>query len=57
VILDPFMGSGATAIAALRSGRVYTGYETDPAYIQLATKRIQEARAISEKSLTDSKTP
>jgi DNA modification methylase len=57
VILDPFMGSGATAIAALRSGRTYAGYETDPAYIQLAEKRIQKARAISEKSLTDTKSP
>lgn len=42
VVLDPFMGSGQSAIAALGSGRHYVGYETDPAYIDLAERRIQE---------------
>jgi modification methylase len=42
VVLDPFMGSGQTAIAALKSGRHYVGYEIDPKYIQLAALRIQE---------------
>lgn len=40
VILDPFMGSGTTAIAALKSGRNYIGYDIDPEYIELAKKRI-----------------
>jgi modification methylase len=40
IILDPFMGSGTTAIAALKSGRRYVGYEIDPAYIRLAEERI-----------------
>jgi site-specific DNA-methyltransferase (adenine-specific) len=40
IILDPFMGSGSTAIAALKSGRKYVGYDIDPAYIKLAEKRI-----------------
>ncbi|MFH1185753.1 MAG: site-specific DNA-methyltransferase [Chloroflexota bacterium] len=40
VILDPFMGSGQTALAALRSGRRYVGYETNPAYVRLAEARI-----------------
>ena len=40
VILDPFMGSGTTAIAALKSDRKYIGYDTDPEYIQLAEERI-----------------
>lgn len=40
VVLDPFMGSGSTAIAALRSGRKYVGYEVDPEYIRLAEERI-----------------
>lgn len=39
VVLDPFMGSGSTAVAAVRSGRHYLGYETDPAYVELATAR------------------
>lgn len=40
VILDPFMGSGTTAIAALKSERKYIGYDNDPAYIKLAEERI-----------------
>jgi len=40
VILDPFMGSGTTAIAALKSERKYIGYDNDPEYIKLAEKRI-----------------
>ena len=42
VVLDPFMGSGQTAIAANMSGRHYIGYETDPHYVNLAVQRIQE---------------
>jgi len=42
VVLDPFMGSGQTAIAALRSGRRYVGYETEREYIRLAERRIKE---------------
>ena len=40
VVLDPFMGSGTTALAALRTGRHYIGYELDPDYAALAEKRI-----------------
>ncbi len=40
VILDPFMGSGTTAIAALKAERKYIGYDNDPEYIKLAEKRI-----------------
>jgi len=40
VVLDPFMGSGTTAVAALKTGRRYVGYEVDPAYCRLAEKRI-----------------
>ncbi|MBS3133016.1 site-specific DNA-methyltransferase [Candidatus Woesearchaeota archaeon] len=36
VVLDPFMGSGQTAIAAMKSGRNYEGYETNKEYCQLA---------------------
>jgi DNA modification methylase len=41
VVLDPFMGSGQTAIAALKSGRHYVGYELNPEYVSLAKARIQ----------------
>ncbi len=42
-VLDPFMGSGQTAIAALKSGRHFVGYELDQKYVDLASLRIQEA--------------
>ncbi len=42
IVLDPFIGSGQTAIAALKSGRHYVGYEIDQKYVGLATLRIQE---------------
>jgi DNA modification methylase len=45
IVLDPFMGSGQTAIAAVKSGRHYIGYEIDEKYISLANKRIQESQA------------
>ncbi len=41
VILDPFMGSGATAVAALMTGRRFVGYEIDPQYVELANRRIR----------------
>lgn len=40
IVLDPFMGSGTTAIAALKSGRKFIGYETNPEYVGLAKQRI-----------------
>lgn len=40
VVLDPFIGSGTTAIAALQAGRKYVGYETNPDYVKLAERRI-----------------
>ena len=42
VILDPFMGSGQTALAALKAGRHYVGYELNMEYLNLAKKRIAE---------------
>lgn len=41
IILDPFMGSGSTAIAALKSERNYVGYDIDPIYIRIAEERIR----------------
>jgi site-specific DNA-methyltransferase (adenine-specific) len=42
IILDPFMGSGQTALAAVKAGRKYVGYETNQPYIQLAESRLSE---------------
>src|SRR6056297_1014555 len=40
VVLDPFMGSGTTGVAAVRTGRHYVGYDTDAAYVRAARERI-----------------
>jgi site-specific DNA-methyltransferase (adenine-specific) len=40
VVLDPFMGSGQTALAALKAGRHYVGYEVNAEYQDLARRRI-----------------
>lgn len=40
VVLDPFMGSGTTGVAAIRTGRHYVGYDTDGAYVRAARERI-----------------
>ena len=44
IVLDPFMGSGQTAIAALKAGRHFTGYEINETYIKLAHHRIQNGK-------------
>ncbi len=49
VVLDPFMGSGTTAIAALKTNRVFVGYEISPHYIALANQRIKSL--FSQKAL------
>ncbi|MCD6277742.1 site-specific DNA-methyltransferase [candidate division WOR-3 bacterium] len=41
VVLDPFIGSGQTAIAAIKTGRYYVGYEINEEYVKLADKRIK----------------
>ena len=41
VVLDPFLGSGSTALAALKSGRGFIGYEINPEYVELAKGRIE----------------
>jgi site-specific DNA-methyltransferase (adenine-specific) len=42
VVLDPFMGSGQTAIAAIKTGRHFVGYEIEEKYVSLANQRIKE---------------
>jgi len=43
-ILDPFMGSGTTGIAAVRMGRKFIGIEREPKYFEIACKRIEDAQ-------------
>jgi site-specific DNA-methyltransferase (adenine-specific) len=44
VVLDPFMGSGSAAIAAIRTDRRYIGFDTDDGYVAAAELRIAEER-------------
>ncbi|MGQ9833121.1 MAG: DNA-methyltransferase [Candidatus Villigracilaceae bacterium] len=44
IVLDPFMGSGTTAIAALKCGRKYVGYEDNPEYIRLINERVASCK-------------
>ena len=45
LILDPFMGSGTTAIACINTNRNYIGFELDKHYCDIAKERIQKALA------------
>jgi len=42
-ILDPFMGSGTTGVAAVRAGKRFVGIEQDPVYFRYACRRVMEA--------------
>lgn len=44
VVLDPFMGSGTTAVAAVRTGRRYVGYDLDADYVSTARARVAAAQ-------------
>lgn len=42
-ILDPFMGSGSTGVAAAKTGRHFIGIEKDPEYFEIACERVKNA--------------
>ena len=44
LVLDPFMGSGSTAVAAAETGRSYVGFDADPGYAAMARQRAAAAR-------------
>jgi site-specific DNA-methyltransferase (adenine-specific) len=41
LVLDPFMGSGTTGVAAVRTGRRFVGYDTETAYVEISEQRIR----------------
>jgi DNA modification methylase len=43
-ILDPFMGSGTTGVAAVQMGKRFIGIEREPKYFDIACKRIEDAQ-------------
>ena len=45
VVLDPFMGSGSAALAAVRTGRHYIGFDNDKSYVEAARRRVVAERA------------
>ena len=47
-ILDPFMGSGTTGVAAVQMGRKFIGIELDPKYFDIACRRIKDAQRMTD---------
>jgi DNA modification methylase len=45
VVLDPFMGAGSTAVAAVLTGRHYVGFDAEADYVALAERRVATAQA------------
>jgi site-specific DNA-methyltransferase (adenine-specific) len=43
-VLDPFMGAGATAVAAAQTGRHYAGYDLSEEYCALARRRVAASK-------------
>ena len=48
LVLDPFMGAGATAVAAVKTGRYFAGYDVSEDYCALARKRVAESRQVDK---------
>ena len=57
LVLDPFMGSGTTAVAALRTGRHFVGFDTDPGYVAAARARAGAERQVLEACRGDADAP
>lgn len=56
LVLDPFIGSGTTAVAAVRAGRRYAGYDTEQKYIDLAGERIAAEEEVQAGRLMQAET-
>ena len=42
IVLDPFIGTGTTAIASKRLGRKYIGIDIDPGYVKISKEKLEE---------------
>lgn len=47
-VFDPFMGSGTTGVACIKTGRRFIGIEKEPKYFEIALKRIREAERLAK---------
>ncbi len=56
IVLDPFLGTGTTAVVAKRLGRHYIGIERHPAYVEAALGRVRRVRTFSSEGLATSAT-
>ncbi len=56
IVLDPFMGSGTTAVVAKRLGRNYVGIELNPKYIKMAERRIRAVSTIRRENVKSRET-
>ena len=54
-VLDPFLGSGTTAVMAKKLQRNFIGFEQDPDYIKLAKKRLKNTESLSNEVVTMTK--
>ena len=57
LILDPFMGSGTTGVACIRTSRRFIGIEKEPKYFEIALKRIREAERLAKCDLFKEREP
>lgn len=57
LVLDNCMGSGTTAVAAIRTGRHYVGFEIEQAYCEIAERRIAEELELRRKEGKEEKPP
>lgn len=54
IVLDPFMGSGTTAVAAVRTNRKFIGFELEPEYVRIANQRLENVyNEIAERKLNE----
>jgi site-specific DNA-methyltransferase (adenine-specific) len=57
LVVDPFLGSGSTVVAAHRTGRDAIGYDLDPAYVDLARARVASETALIDDESGASRSP
>ena len=53
-VLDPYMGSGATGVACVTSGRKFIGIEIDSEYFEAACRRIEAAQRQQQMEFAES---